>query len=346
MKSFLFFLLIILSTILLSKEKENKILNKTEEKKTEKKQSRKKEKKKKSKNGQKDELNAPPPLPFASEIPDDTYNLPNDNVYLLNDATMDKVLQNGNNYRWLIILFSETCGHCYFARTEIRKILPDYKHISFLRFAELEINTNPMANMRFNIEGVPYIFILQNNTMYLFDHYPNRKNIMKFLETDLSYFLTEEKRPFPPKVDKFSMDSIKNLFQEITNNTNEFLNNYGIKIKFTPLLLIFTIIFLFFAICCLDYICCLKYCPDVDNIEEQKENNDKDGEQNENENTEKQEKENEDKEINEEKKIKREKAKEKLEKEKKEKENKNNKEEEKEINNKKFNKKNKKNKNI
>ena len=88
-----------------------------------------------------------------------------------------------------------------------------------------------MANMRFNIQGVPYVFILQNNTMYIKDLYPSSKNIIKFLEMDLLYFLPEEKKPCPPppKYNKFAMEKIKNNFREFTNNVNDYLKNYGIN---------------------------------------------------------------------------------------------------------------------
>ena len=358
MRPFLFFLLITISLFPLNLSQDTKKENKTEKKKnnksvkkeknetnsknikpenkTKSKKVKKDKKNKKSKKTEEEKLVPPPFLSSISDIPDDTYNLPNDDVYLLNDKNIDKVLQNGNNYRWLVILFSETCGHCYFARTEIRKVLPDYKYSSYLRFAEIEINFNPMTNMRFNIDGVPYIFILQNNTMYIMDLYPSQKNIIKFLETDLSDFLPEEKKPFPPPMvdtNKFGWDKIKNILQDITDNINEFLNNYGIKIQFTPLLLFIIITMIFTIICILEYFCCLKFCPDEVNIGEEK------NKKNEDENVEKKEKENdknleEDKKISEEKKIEREKEKEMLKKEKEDK-NKTEKERNKEIKNKK-----------
>ena len=335
MRSFFFFLLIILLTIILSTEEEKGNSTKTSKKKENKeennnlnnpddntkKQEDKKKSKKKKKKSKKDEkkekekeenkLVPPPPLSFISDIPKDTYNLPNDGVYLLNDKTIDKVLQNGNNYRWLVILFSETCGHCYFARTEIRRILPEFKYSSYLRFAELEININPMSNMRFNIEGVPYIFILQNNTMYLMDSYASRKNLLKFLETDLSYFLPEEKRPFPPSVQfkQYWLDNLKNSFRELTNSANELLIEHGIKYEFTPFVFFIATVVVLILSCVLEYLCCLKFCPDEEEAKEEEKNN--------NEEKEKKEKYNEDikenkenKEISEEEKIKKEKEKE------------------------------------
>lgn len=269
------FLIIILSMNLLSKEK-------NEEKKGEAKASRKKEKKKKSKTKKTNEkieekkLISPPPLTFITDIPDDTYNLPNDDVYLLTDKTFDKVLQNGNNYRWFVILFSETCGHCYFTRTQIRKILPEYKYSSYLRFAEIEININPMVNQRFNyIEGVPYIFKLQNNTMYIMDSYPSPKNLVKFIEKDLTDFLPQDKKPFPPKakINFFSLEEIQDSFEDLTDNINEFLKKYGIKFEFSPLTLLITIVFFFIIL----FYCCYIFSPDDEKEikeEEKKDNND------------------------------------------------------------------------
>lgn len=275
MKSLHLFLIIIISNILLSIEK-------NEAKKGETKASKKKKKFKNKKNNEKTEkkteekkLIPPPPLTSISIIPDDTYNLLNDNVYLLTDKTFDKVLQNGNNYRWFVILFSETCGHCYFTRTQIRKILPEYKYNSYLRFAEIEININPMVNQRFNyIEGVPYIFKLQNNTMYIMDSYPSPKNLVKFIEKDLTDFLPQDKKPFPPKIkiNYFSLEVIQESFEDLTDSVNEFLNKFGIKFKFSPLVLLITIIFFFIFL----FYCCSIFVPDDEKElkEEKKDNND------------------------------------------------------------------------
>ena len=134
-----------------------------------------------------------------------------------------------------------------------------------------------MTNMRFNIDGVPYIFMLQNNTMYIMDLYPSQKNLIKFLETDLLNFLPEEKKPFPPMADlnKHGWDRIKEILEEITDNTNELLYNNGIKLQFTPLFLIITFILTMIILCLLEYLCCLKFCPEDEIIEKIEKTNNK-----------------------------------------------------------------------
>ena len=278
MRSIQLFLIIILSTILLSIEKNEEIKSSKKEKRK-KKSKNKKNNEKTEKKPEEKKLIPPPPLTSITNIPDDTYNLLNDDVYLLTDKTFDKVLQNGNNYRWFVILFSETCAHCYFTRTQIRKILPEYKYSSYLRFAEIEININPMVNQRFNyIEGVPYIFKLQNNTMYIMDSYPSPKNLVKFIEKDLTDFLPQDKKPFPPKVkvNYFSLDAIQDAFEDLTDNVNEFLNKFGIKYEFSSSKLFITIAFIFIIL----LFCCSIFIPnDEEEInEEEKGQKDDNGE--------------------------------------------------------------------
>ena len=203
------------------------------------------------------------PLRGNSSIPED-FNVTNNNVYSLNDITIDMVLQKGNNYRWLVILYSETCGLCKEARREIRKILPKYRNSSSIRFAEIEINYNRMTNMRFEIDGVPYIFLLQNNTMYEMDTYASQKNLIKFIETDFKNISQDELKPFPPMVPiyKFGWEMAKIIFGGITNLVNDILYDKGYEFEFTPFTLFFSIVLFFGSTCFIEFFICSRICPD------------------------------------------------------------------------------------
>ena len=48
--------------------------------------------------------------------------IPNDEIYELNDSNFDIVLQNGNNYRWFVLFYVSTCGHCRRAKKEIKSV--------------------------------------------------------------------------------------------------------------------------------------------------------------------------------------------------------------------------------
>ena len=382
MRHFLFFLSIVTSIFLFTIEKENKnnnTLNKNENKPSN--ISKSKTMNKSSNRTKKKRIYSRPPSNInetgkkfkgrrlikreraprlnnsPSDISDsDTENLPNKEVYSLNDLLFDMVLQKGNNFRWLVILYSETCGHCEFARRELRRIFPLYKNSTVLRFAEIEINRNPMTNMRFNIDSVPYIFLLQNNSIYEMDLYPNQKNFKTFLETNFEDVKSELK-PFPPmvKLYKFGWVIVKNIMRGITNIVNEILYEHGYDFEFTPIWLIITIIMFFASICLLEYFCCSRFCPNQEekkdanegDKEKEKEEEDieveeKEIEEENNENDEEEEKED-NKEITEEKKIEKEKKKEKEKEEKNKKEvNKKENKDNKEFKDKKSNKKKKK----
>ena len=217
---------------------------------------------------------------FEDNLSYDNGSITNREVYNLNDFTFDMLVQNGNNFKWLIILYSEDCGHCQYARREIRKIFSSYRNNTKIRFAEIEINRNIMTNMRFNIEGVPYIFLLQNNSIYEMDLYPNEKNLKKFIETDFKD-VADELKPFPPMVSPFKVgwEFIKNIFRGITNIINEILYDKGYDFEFTPFLLIISVISFFCSICLLEYFCFSRFCPDKDEKKKTKEEVEKEKEE-------------------------------------------------------------------
>ena len=283
MRPFFFFLIIIISTIFFSLEQDNnnKTLNQSEtkvENKAKKKSLNQSEKlkinnstinkttAKKTKNQKKPKKKAPSHnITNISFNQDDNENVTNKEIFSLNDLTFDMVLQNGNFFKWFVILYSETCGHCEHARRELRKIFAQYKNSTTIRFAEIEINRNPMTNMRFDIEGVPYIFLLQNNSIYEMDLYPSQKNLIQFIATDFKD-VEKELKPFPPMVPiyKFGWQIIKNIFNWVTTGVNELLLDNGYDFQFTPLLLVFSFFMVFGGICILEYFCCLRFCPDED----------------------------------------------------------------------------------
>ena len=299
MKSFLFFLLIFLSSSILTLEKENETItttitkNQTEsstqnktipnsEKKSENTIKENNENKtsdnntqtnttKKNPKPKKNKYGMPPLVKSTSKIPNDTSQISNKDIYSLNDLTFDMVLRGGNYYKWLVILYSETCGHCEHARREIRKIFPDYKNSTSIRFAEIEINKNHLTNMRFDIEGVPYIFMLQNESMYELDLFPSAKNLKKFIETDFND-VEEELRPFPKMVPMHhvALVVLSNILRGITNVINDILFDFGFEFEFTPALFALTFFGGIALICILQFYCCTKFCPDEEKPKKKK----------------------------------------------------------------------------
>ena len=263
MKSFLFFslALIFISTFILTSEKENTTISTNETKINN--TNINKTSNTTIKNPKPKKSHKIPPLKSTSKIPNDTSQIPNRDIYSLNDLTFDMVLRGGNNYKWLVILYSETCGHCEHARREIRKVFPDYKNSSSIRFAEIEINKNYLTNLRFDIEGVPYIFLLQNESIYELDLFPSEKNLRKFIETNFSE-VEEDLKPFPRMVPFYTVAFvvISNIFRGITNMINDFIFDLGFEFEFTPTVLFMSFVGFIASICILEFFCCARFCPE------------------------------------------------------------------------------------
>ena len=185
---------------------------------------------------------------------------PGDKIYDLNDLIFDHIIRDGKIYRWFIIFYSKTCGHCRNAKREISKVYEMYKNNKTLRFAQIEAYDNSLTNVRFNITGVPYMILVENNTMYELDLFPNFDNLKNFVNTNFSE-VKDELKPLPIKV-KFHYVAwviFKQTLDSITNSFNNLLNKKGIKIKFNPYVFILTV-FLTIIACCTAMIKCCIYC--------------------------------------------------------------------------------------
>ena len=171
-------------------------------------------------------------------------------VIELNDSNFDSIIQDGNNNRWFILFYLETCYHCHRAKEVLNRILElrDYEIINNIKFAEIEININSKSDVRFNISKTPYIILVENNTMYELDLYPNEKNLKNFISTDLRN-VTKDLKPFPHiNILKYHFILFKNTLSFIVEKLNEYLEKKKINFKFSISTFILGYIFACFAI--------------------------------------------------------------------------------------------------
>jgi len=171
-------------------------------------------------------------------------------VIELDDSNFDSIIQDGINNRWFILFYLETCYHCYRAKEVLNRILElrDYQIVNNIKFAEIEINRNSKTDIRFNISGTPYIIIVENNTMYELDLYPNEKNLINFIGIDFRN-VTKDLKPFPHiNILKYHFILFKNTLSFFVDKLNEFLENKKINFKFNILTFILGYIIICFAI--------------------------------------------------------------------------------------------------
>ena len=149
-----------------------------------------------------------------------SYNLPNDQIYELNDFTFDYLISEGKKYRWLIFFYLSTCGHCEHAKEEILKIYKNYSETN-IRFAKMEIQKSWTASLRFNISGVPYIILVENNKIYELQKYPNDKNLIEFLNTSFND-VKDEIVDFPKQMNLFN--DIWGIFSQYVRGLREYIS--------------------------------------------------------------------------------------------------------------------------
>ena len=185
---------------------------------------------------------------------------PGDKIFQLNDLNFDHLIRDGKIYRWFILFFSKTCGHCRRAKKEINKIFQEFKNNGTIRFAEMEAYDNTLTNVRFNITGVPYIILVENKSIYELDLFPNYDNLKNFIFTNFSE-VEEELKPLPKKV-RFTYVAwviFKQTLDSITGSFNNLLKRKGINIKFNSYVFILTVLSLI-IICCFGMVKCCVYC--------------------------------------------------------------------------------------
>ena len=169
-----------------------------------------------------------------SDIPKDTQKEGQEEIIELNDSNFDSIIQNGNNNRWLIFFYLETCYHCHRARGVLNRLFDDkgYKNKKNIKFASIEIETNSETTFRFGINKVPFIILVENNTMYELDTYINEKTLITFIETNFTN-VTSDLKPFPrKKILKYYYKLFQDSLSLVLDQTNNYLESKNIKFKF------------------------------------------------------------------------------------------------------------------
>ena len=205
-------------------------------------------------------------IKFTEEDEENGFYSP-DKIYELNDISFDYIIRDGTIYRWFIIFYSRSCGHCRRAKKEISKIFNDYKNISNLRFAQIEAYQNIMTNVRFNISGVPYMILIENDSIYEMELFPNYENLKDFIFTNFSD-VEDELKPIPRKV-KFAYVAwliLKQNLDDLTENVNKFLKNKNIKFQFNTLGFVILLICIIILTCWGIIHLCLKICCNDEDI--------------------------------------------------------------------------------
>jgi len=168
-------------------------------------------------------------------------------INILNDNNFDSLVKNGKDNRWLIIFFIESCYHCERAIQVLKNILykNQFSSVNNIKFGQIDISKNSKTNFRFNITEVPYIILIENNSMIELIDYPNERNFLNFMESNFSKW----RNIFPmPKIGLFRYYYIyfKNSLDFLVDKINDLLKSNNINYDINPI--VFIILYIIFCI--------------------------------------------------------------------------------------------------
>ena len=163
----------------------------------------------------------------------------------LTDKNFDTYINNGKYNRWLILFYIETCYYCEKAIQILNNILykNKFKVVNNIKFGIIDVSINTQINFRFNISQVPYIILVENNSIVELNLYPNEKNLIDFIESNLSNF--ENILPLPKKdILKYYYTYINNSLSLFIDPINQFLKSNNINYSFNSIsfILLYTIL--------------------------------------------------------------------------------------------------------
>ena len=182
-------------------------------------------------------------------------------IITLNDNNFNSFVKDGKDNRWLIIFFSESCYYCNRALKILNSILykNQFKSVNNIKFGKIDISINTKINFRFNISEVPYITLIDNNSMIELDLYPNEKNLLNFIESNISQWKNNFNVP-KDNIFKYYYISIDNSLSNLVKDINNYLKSRNINYSMNPLIFIliyivlciifWTIIFKGCIMCC------------------------------------------------------------------------------------------------
>ena len=200
-------------------------------------------------------------------------------IYELNDTSFEDIITEGKIYRWFILFYSNSYINCKKAKEEIQKIFDSYNSLNEIRFAQMDIDENIMTKIRLDIKILPYIILLENNTIYEMNSELNHENIEDFIFVFFSD-TTKGLKPLPEKIKYSYMKWIifKQNLDDYIDNINKSLFEKGINIHFNLpgliiALIISIILFLFLLKLIINY--CFKENYNIQELKELAEDFDK-----------------------------------------------------------------------
>ena len=192
----------------------------------------------------------------------------------LTGSNFDSLVQGGNNGRWLIIFYAETSKYCKKLKSLIDKIIEEkkYKSVNNIKFGSVDLDANIFLQVRFNITGIPFIYIIENNKMIEIPNFPSEENIIKYIETE-NFDSFEHTKNFEPDLSfyVFFKRLMVNSLSYLTRKTNQLLKKHNIDYQLGMTSCFLSIVFMCSIIATIIFILIIKCCEGKEVVKKGKE---------------------------------------------------------------------------
>ena len=163
----------------------------------------------------------------------------------LGNSNFDSIINGGINNRWVIVFFSSASGFSRNVKGLIDKIILDnnFTHINNIKFGSVDVDYNLILQVRFYVKGVPYIIVVENNTMFEFHNWPTEENLRQFIQIENTTNINIKEFPKRANIFKLIKDIYAFSFDNLNHYFNKFIHKHGIRINVSlkQFLIIFSI---------------------------------------------------------------------------------------------------------
>ena len=188
-----------------------------------------------------------------------------------------------SNYKLFLLFYANNCQYCTMAlkilKNQIVKNFEDEDEISFGSI-NLDEQKNIWLGLRFNVTRIPYVVLIENKKMYLFNYNFDEKAVINFINEEKNI---EDALDIPEEMTFFW--KLKSAMDELNENIEKILEKFGVNktfgMKLAYILIILAIILFLYLEnklidCCRNYFCNKRVnINEIKNEDEINKNNDK-----------------------------------------------------------------------
>ena len=160
-----------------------------------------------------------------------SFSLSTKKIMILEGDQLDSQIKSASetNFKLFLLFYVNNCEYCNMAlkilKTQVIKNFEDEDEISFGSI-NLDEQKNVWFGLRFNVTKIPYIILIENKKMYLYQKNFESKEVIKFINEEKNI---EDALDIPDEITFFT--KFKAAMRELGGNIEKILEKFGVSVK-------------------------------------------------------------------------------------------------------------------